>query len=619
MKIFPRHSNDFIKLAAAFFLIFCTIGISVAVAYTFSGNSNENETGEDLGIQEQDREGNDGRPEGAEGTEKPEEPQGPEGLEAPEVPYALESFGRYLEELYREGRRTELDSQIISRRLSLKEAALLAEGSPLLEHIRSYEEDELMIVTGGICILAADVNGDGLEDIIEYGPDDEYRGSANMLNIYLGEEDGRFGLSYSQPLFGMKVKWSDIIEVVRYGDETYLLFRDRIRGLDSNWDEEGALAAYRLSDGKPIDKLNLDYMCSDISVTITENVGAYDVGFLIENRLSLYHVANRRHCDVQYDWLDQYGSGETEIVKWEDEEAFKEAFDVLHDRYGEKYRAQQEPYVEGWDGDPQDHYNVTIMTDMYECDLNNDGVTERYLKAVKELWLYETGFPSIGYGGERLPHITGEYYGIHEGRHGLMYYMESEGEETDFLKMCGLDIWAGEMTPQYFWVEQTDRGNVTYISYQDGDEHRQRIEGYLIQGDAYERVVCAEYVPELECRVSYKALGEEADGVDYIVRRAKDRRSFELEWDEENGREESINHNIRALLEEKMGAVVLLDGETWERMTARYHPIEATREQFIVDCMIFFNNPRNTPAIDHTPYFRVSINLVTGECREIDD
>ena len=119
---------------------------------------------------------------------------------------------------------------------------------------------------------------------------------------------------------------------------------------------------------------------------------------------------------------------------------------------------------------------------MYECDLNNDGITERYLKAVKELWMYETGFPSIGYGWGGLPHITGEYYGIHEGRHGLMYYMESEGEETDFFKMCGLDIWAGEMTPQYFWVEQTDRGNVTYITYQDGEEHRQHIEGYLIQG-----------------------------------------------------------------------------------------------------------------------------------------
>lgn len=603
MKIFLWYSNGFIKSAAAVFLMFCMIGIGAA-ACTFSGNSDENRTGEPLGIRKQGREGNAGRSEE------------PEKAEVSEAPDALEGFGRYLEELYREGRRTELDDLVISRRLGLKEAALLAEGSPLLEHIRAYEEDQLMIVTGGICILAADVNGDGLEDLIEYGPDEEYRGSANMLNIYLGKEGGGFGLSYSQPLFSLKVRWSDIIEVARYGEETYLLFRDRIRGDDFNWDEEGVLAAYRLSDGRPMGKLNLDYMCSDINVTITENAGAYDVSFLTENRLSLYHVANRQHCDVQYDWLgNSHGSGETKTYEKEDEKAYE----ALSGGYVEKYMAQQKPYVGGWDGDPQEHYNVTHMGDMYESDLNNDGIKERYLKEVKELWMYETGFPSIGYGWGGLPHLTGEYYGKHEGRHGLMYYIESEGEETDFLKMCGLDIWAGEMTPRYFWVEQTDRGNVTYISYQDGDEHRQRIEGCLIQGDAYERVICAEYVPELECRVSYKAIGEEADGVDYIVCSARDRRSFELVWEEGNGREESVNHNIRVLLEDRMETVALQEGEDEERMTVSCHPIEATGEQFIADFMIFYNNPENTPAIDSTPYFRVSINLITGECREYDD
>ena len=610
--------NGFIKSAAVIFLISCAIGISVAVACTFSGHRVEDKTGEAPGIRERNREGNDERPEQSEKTEMSETSETPETSEMSEIPYALESFGRYLEELYREGRRTELDSLVISRRLSLKEAALMAEGSPLLEHIRSYEENELTIATGGICIIAADVNGDGLEDLIEYGPDAENADTANMLNIYLGKEDGGFGLSYSQPLFSMKVKWSDIIEVVRYGEETFLLFRDRVRGALDDWKEEGVLAAYQFSDGKPMGKLNLDYVCSDISMTITENADAWDIGFLTENRLSLYHVANYRHCDVQYDWPDRYGSGETEINRWEDEETY-EAYEVLLDGYVKKYMALQEPYVKGWEEDPQEHYHITNISDMYESDLNNDGVTERYLKAVKELWMYETGFPSIGYGGQGLPHITGEYYGIHEGRYGLMYYIESEGEETDFLKMCGLDIWAGEMTPQYFWVEQTDRGNVTYITYQDGDEHRQRIEGYLIQGDAYERVVSAEYIPEIECHVSYKDMGEESDGVDYIVHRAKDMRSFELEWEEENEREESINRNIRALLEEKMGALVFLEGEAWERMTVRYHPIEATREQFIVDCMIFFNNPRHTPAMDHTPDFRVLINLVTGECREIDE
>ena len=100
-----------------------------------------------------------------------------------------------------------------------------------------------------------------------------------------------------------------------------------------------------LSEGKPMGKLNLDYMCSDISMTITENADAWDIGFLTENRLSLYHVANDRHCDVQYDWLGNlYGSGEAKTYEWED----KEAYEALSDSYGEKYRAQQEPYVKGW-------------------------------------------------------------------------------------------------------------------------------------------------------------------------------------------------------------------------------------------------------------------------------
>ena len=67
----------------------------------------------------------------------------------------------------------------------------------------------------------ADINGDGIDDVIGYGPD-ENGYSANMLNIYLGTEDGGVVLSYSRPLFDTWVKWTDTIEVVRYEEETYL-------------------------------------------------------------------------------------------------------------------------------------------------------------------------------------------------------------------------------------------------------------------------------------------------------------------------------------------------------------------------------------------------------------
>lgn len=614
MKEFPRRKNRFIILVSAIFFVFCAIGICFAVAYLFRENRKEVKVGKSSETQTQEWEGEDEESQGPEERAKLQEPV---GTESEKIPSALENFGKYLEELYREGRRTELDSQVISRRLSLKEAALMAEGAPLLEHIKAYEEDELMIVTGGICILAADVNGDGQEDLIEYGPDAENADTANMLNIYLGQEGGRFELSYSQPLFSTMVEWSDIIEVVRHEEETYLLFRDRTRSEYSGWKEEGVLAAYWLLGGRPMGKLNLDYICSDVNMTVTESAGVWDASFLTENRLSLYHVDYRQHCKVECDWLgSKHGSGETEIFPRQDEET-NDDYEVLCDGYVRKYRAQQEPYAGEWAGDPQWHYNITGMTTMYESDLNNDGVTEKYLKAVKALWMCESGFLSLGYSSD-LPHITGEYYGIHEGRYGLMYYIESEGEETDFFKMCGLDIWAGEMTPLYFWVEQTERGNVTYISYQDGDEHRQCMEGYLIQGDSYERVLCAEYVPQIECSVSYKAM-DESDGVDYIICRARDRRSFELEWEDENELQESVNCNIKVLLEEKMGNEAFLEEEEWKYMTVRYHPVEATMEKLVVDCMIFYNDPNNTPAMDHSQNFRVSINLETGKCGEAED
>ena len=246
---------------------------------------------------------------------------------------ALENFGRYLEKIITEGRKTELDSHIISTRLNMEEAALLAEKSPLLEHIRYYAEDQLTIVTGGICILTADINGDGIDDVIEYGPDEngyENGYSANMLNIYLGTEDGGVVLSYSQLLFDTRARWTDPIEVVRYEEETYLLFMYGMYQIVGN----SGINAYRISDGVPRDKLKLDYICSGVNVVITDNKDAYDTRFIEENSISLYHRAYPFHCDVSCERVD-YGSGEKK----------GENSDELYDKYVEKYTAEQKPYV----------------------------------------------------------------------------------------------------------------------------------------------------------------------------------------------------------------------------------------------------------------------------------
>ena len=97
--------------------------------------------------------------------------------------------------------------------------------------------------------------------------------------------------------------------------------------------------------------------------------------------------------------------------------------------------------------------------------------------------------------------------------------------------MCGLDIWERELTPQYFWVEQTEMDNITYITFQDENEHKQYIEGYFIQGDSYERVISAEYIPSIECSIDYEVI-EESDNIGYIVHLSKDRKSLEFEWND---------------------------------------------------------------------------------------
>lgn len=71
------------------------------------------------------------------------------------------------------------------------------------------------------------------------------------------------------------------------------------------------------------------------------------------------------------------------------------------------------------------------------------------------------------------------YYGKHEGRNGLTYYMESAGKETDFKRLFGLDIWEGELTPLWFCVRNTEKGNVVYFIYQDENEYEKRIDWYF--------------------------------------------------------------------------------------------------------------------------------------------
>lgn len=142
----------------------------------------------------------------------------------------LETLGKKLEELCLRGRISELEDYVVSERLTVEEAGLLAGQSQLLKHLSAYTNNHLTITSAGICILQADINGDGIPDIVEYGPGEgeffvnKSEEEINTLLIFLGEEDNSYSLHYSQPFFSTKVSWGEPIQVIEYENERYLLF-----------------------------------------------------------------------------------------------------------------------------------------------------------------------------------------------------------------------------------------------------------------------------------------------------------------------------------------------------------------------------------------------------------
>lgn len=614
--------NYFIMTATSILLMLCIIGIALSED-TGDGEIVEHEEISvileegSVSVNDEISEKTD-EPEKTENTEQADEAgktEEPEKYKESEIPYELESFGKYLELLYREGRRTELDDRIISEIVDHEKAAALAGKSPLLEHLGKKAEGKKIFATYECYAFTADVNGDGVEDVVEYGPYGEIDGvDTCVVVIYLGMEGGGFTLSCSKPIFPIaSPQFNDavIIDIVEYGGEAYLLFR---WGYDSSNEHQGRVTAYWISDGMLNGKLELNWECQDIEVTVTEREDGYNVGFLVTDRMRMYHAVNNEHCNIDLSeedlWWDRCGGGEImSSLDWKEEN--EEADKALWDGYVKKYTEEKMSYLEKYDEEIDDS-GVYVMVDMYESDLNNDGITEKYVKKTGKLWLCDAVFWY-----SMRPFITGEYYGVHEGRQGLIYYMESGGEETDFLKICGLDIWGGEMTPQNFWVEKTEKGNVTYIAYQDGEEHRQLIEGYLIKGDEYERVVSAWYIPEIECSIDYMPV-DEPEGVGYVVYRSKDAKSFEMKWGESNDKEEMINRRIRELLEEAMGTIDLQGGKLGN---VGYEPKEAEEEKFVADCTIYYSVPWREGQDEERflKDFRICIDTVTGECEGIYD
>lgn len=67
----------------------------------------------------------------------------------------LETLGKKLEELCLRGRISELEDYVVSERLTVEEAGLLAGQSQLLKHLSAYANNHWTITSAGICILQA--------------------------------------------------------------------------------------------------------------------------------------------------------------------------------------------------------------------------------------------------------------------------------------------------------------------------------------------------------------------------------------------------------------------------------------------------------------------------------
>ena len=120
---------------------------------------------------------------------------------------------------------------------------------------------------------------------------------------------------------------------------------------------------------------------------------------------------------------------------------------------------------------------------------------------------------------------------------------------------------------------------------------------------------------EFSNQYEFKEKGEENE-IAYVICLTEDGKSVSLKWKENNELEKKVNQNIQSMIEKKLAAI---DWEENRFFSLDYFPIKATNEIFVMDYIIFYKVPWGTVwDEEHTDIYSVEVNLVTGECREID-
>ena len=441
-------------------------------------------------------------------------------------------FGAYLKELVKNDRWGELERYVISRTLTREEAATLADRSPAFANFVEY--GEYFYNSGEAVIAEADVNGDGRPDIIEYLPDvGEVQDTAwssrmqqNMLTVFEGGNPT--GVLYFQPWFDTPFSSGGELLVAEYRKNVFFLFR-----------MGGEITVYRMEDGTFTDRLRIGAECRGAETETVECKDGFrkDAEELKDSVREYFGEGGRSSLSVgsAETLLHEYSGDYTELGKISEEEAGE---------YNRRYSGRaggKEVFFS-----PAAGYSGAYICC---CDIDNDGENELYAKAKDDLNL------KMMAGNGWHAFMTGELYGggRHEGKYGLNYTMVQNGERTDFKEICGLDIWDGEETPQMFWVDKKESGNITYIQYEDTEDWgRGRIEAYDIRDGSFEKVLEVRYMPVYSFEEEYEKNRSKGGELSYAVRISAKGGTAEIFGMGNRQLQERINSRIKACLWEKL-------------------------------------------------------------------
>ncbi len=527
------------------------------------------------------------------------EPAGSEGMEA------LEEFGEYLAELIRTGRGRELDACKISRILTFEETAAMAEMSPLFMHFEPYGQARISNSEGAV-IAEADINGDGICDIVEYQHDTGWlTDGCGSLTLYTQDREGNFSVSCYCPVADIEDTYffcvpPNELRLFAFEGNVYLTIQHNqcvklAKGEKRKWYQ---MVVYRLSGGKLAEKLLLDWTREGMRMQVDDGgdgladyrARTVDVEMFGTGLSSFLQPIIPEFAEGVEEELEQENGQREELERLAERQC--EAYEKL---YGEKrvYKEhfyQNPPYAE-------------MPNAVFRCDLDNDGHMEVYGKEKAQLGL------GVGVGGAFYPVKVGDRYGKHEGRAGLQYFLEKNGELTDFRELCGLDIWASDYTPQMFWVREEDGKNITYISYLDMENgFTGLLEGYCIEGGSYDRVFSARCLPG-DVSLRY----EEAPGTfPFAVKvyEGSGRDHIRIIGMEDQALEEALNERIDTLLEDDINRFFEWNPE-WSsirsgRILMNAYYMDADR--LLVACLVFYTRDVGWGTVKREVYLDVDLS-----------